>query len=89
MEADKFIDEMIKYLKEDIEAFEEDKLNLLNFCDNNKELERSQKSCDDYIQADKNILNLLEHYKTTKEGPKEYYKTMIEKITLGFNKKDK
>ena len=89
MEADKFIDEMIEYLKEDIEAFEEDKLNLLSFCDNNKELERSQKSCDDYIQADKNILNLLEHYKTTKEGPKEYYKAMIEKIASDIKREDK
>lgn len=85
MDADKFIDEMIEYLKEDIEEWEADKHFFLPDVD----LEKNQSVCEDYILADKHILELLEHYKITKEGPKEYYKAMIEKITSNFKREDK
>ena len=80
MDAEKFIDETIVFLNEDIEAFEEDKLTALAYCDNKEELEESQLVCDAWINAYKVILNLFDNYKKTKEGPKEYYTKQINKI---------
>lgn len=80
MDAEKFIDEMITFLKEDIECFEEDKLTVSAYYDNKEEVEESQLVCDAWINAYKVILNLFDHYKKTKEGPKEYYKSAINKI---------